>query len=217
MATDGAPARWREARRDAARGLIVEAAWAAVREEGLATLSVRRLAARAGISTPTVYAYFASKSAIYDAMFFEAASTFEAQMTAPYDGETADEVLLEGLTRFLGFCTSDTVRYQLLFQRVLPDFEPSANAYAPAVRALDSSRARLRAAGVTDASSVDLWTALTTGLASQQIANDPGGRRWTDLASRGTAMFLSHCREDTHSLCAAAFGRTAQKNKERRP
>jgi AcrR family transcriptional regulator len=54
MATDGAPARWREARRDAARGLIVEAAWAAVREEGLATLSVRRLAARAGISTPTV-------------------------------------------------------------------------------------------------------------------------------------------------------------------
>jgi AcrR family transcriptional regulator len=196
---DGAPG-WREARREQARGLILHAAWAAVREEGLAALSLRRLAARAGITTPTVYAYFPSKNAIYDAMFSQAATEFDAHMGAPFAGSTAEDVLLEGLHRFLEFCTSDTVRYQLLFQRVIPDFEPSAAAYEPAVRALDGSRARLRAAGVTDAQHLDLWTALTTGLASQQIANDPGGHRWTALAPHATTMFLAHCRAGTPTI-----------------
>ena len=38
-------------------------------KQGLAGLSIRDLAKRAGITTPTVYAYFDSKHAIYDAMF----------------------------------------------------------------------------------------------------------------------------------------------------
>lgn len=194
MSTRDSAARWREARRDAARAVILEAAWAAAREEGLTSLSLRRLAARAGITTPTLYAYFPSKSAIYDAMFFDAATQFEAHMTAPDGGGTPEEILVEGLRRFLDFCTSDTTRYQLLFQRVVPQFEPSAAAYEPAVRALESSRARLRAAGVTDPHDVDLWTALTTGLASQQIANEPGGQRWAVLAGEASAMFLAHCR-----------------------
>ena len=60
---------WRASRRQSARDAIVEAAWALVREEGLAGLSLRDLARRAGITTPTVYSYFESKHAIYDAMF----------------------------------------------------------------------------------------------------------------------------------------------------
>src|ERR1035438_8682924 len=63
------PADWREGRRRSARDAIVRAAWTLVDEEGLAGLSLRDLARRAGITTPTVYAYFESKSAIYDAMF----------------------------------------------------------------------------------------------------------------------------------------------------
>jgi len=67
---------WRQARRRSARDAIVEAAWALVRDEGLAGLSLRDLARRAGISPPTVYAYFDSKNAIYDAMFGAAAAQF---------------------------------------------------------------------------------------------------------------------------------------------
>ncbi|HEY6935279.1 MAG TPA: TetR/AcrR family transcriptional regulator [Marmoricola sp.] len=199
MSTRHAGLRWREARREAARAVILEAAWSAAREEGLTSLSLRRLAARAGITPPTVYAYFPSKNAIYDAMFFEAAAHFEAHMAAPYDGLSPDEILVEGLRRFLEFCTSDSTRYELLFQRVVPQFEPSPEAYEPAVRALDNSKARLRAAGVVDQSHVDLWTALTTGLASQQIANDPGGQRWVSLASQATSMFLAHCRASSQA------------------
>ena len=55
---------WREARRRSAREAIVDAAWELVHQEGLAALSLRDLAGRAGITTPTVYAYFESKHAM---------------------------------------------------------------------------------------------------------------------------------------------------------
>ena len=42
--------------------------------------------------------------------------------------------------RFVDFCTADPARYQLLFQRTLPGFEPSPRSYAPAMRALDGAR-----------------------------------------------------------------------------
>lgn len=183
---------WRTARRQSARATILEAAWAAVREEGLASLSLRDLARRSGITTPTVYAYFDSKSDIYDAMFGQAAEEFLHHMVAPYDTTEPRQVLAASLRRFVDFCTADLARYQLLFQRTIPGFEPSAEAYAPAVRALELSAEVLAANGVTDRRHLDVWTALTTGLVSQQIANDPGGDRWVALIDESVAMFLAH-------------------------
>ena len=49
MSKSPAAADWREAKRRLARASIVEAAWDAVRDEGLAALSLRELATRAGI------------------------------------------------------------------------------------------------------------------------------------------------------------------------
>src|ERR1017187_2226248 len=123
---------WRESRRRSAREAIVEAAWAAVREDGLAGLSLRDLARRAGITTPTVYAYFDSKDDIYDAMFGHAATEFADWMTQPFEETDPSALLLSHVRRFVEFCTSDVPRYQLLFQRTIPDFEPSAESYAPA-------------------------------------------------------------------------------------
>lgn len=68
------------------------------------------------------------------------------------------------------------MRYQLLFQRTIPDFEPSAESYAIAVATFDLGRDMLASAGITDAASLDLWTALLTGMVDQQLANDPGGQ-----------------------------------------
>ena len=184
---------WREARRRSARDAIVDAAWDLVRDEGLAALSLRDLAKRAGITTPTIYAYLDSKNAIYDAMFGRAATEFADRMTEPYDSEDPREVLAGGVRRFVDFCTSDVARYQLLFQRTIPGFEPSAEAFAPAVRALDAVRERLALNGVTDARHVDMWTALTTGLVDQQISNDPGGDRWARLIDDLVTMFLAYC------------------------
>jgi AcrR family transcriptional regulator len=184
---------WRQARRRSARDAIVQAAWALVREDGLAGLSLRDLARRAGISPPTVYAYFDSKNAIYDAMFGEAAAQFADRMAEPYECEDPRELLAAGAQRFTEFCMSDLERYQLLFERCVPGFEPSPQSYAPALRALEGARDVLALNGITDARYLDLWTALITGLVSQQVANDPGGGRWTGLIEESVAMFLAHC------------------------
>jgi AcrR family transcriptional regulator len=164
-----------------------------VRADGLASLSLRDLAKRAGITTPTVYAYFDSKHAIYDAMFACAATEFADRMTEPYDDDDPRRVLVAGVRRFVEFCTSDPARYQLLFQRTIPGFEPSPASFAPAVRALEASRQRLAANGVDAPRHLDMWTALTTGLVDQQISNDPGGTRWSALIDEVVDMFLTHC------------------------
>jgi AcrR family transcriptional regulator len=187
---------WNEARRHSAREVIVDAAWRLVEREGLAGLSLRELAKEAGISTPTVYAYFDSKHGIYDAMFERAATEFAEFMTAPYESSDPRQVVADGVHRFVEFTTSDPARYQLLFQRTIPGFEPSTEAFAPAVRALDHARHRLAAVGITDPRHLDLWTALNTGLVDQQIANDPGGDRWSSLADEAVAMFLDRFAPD---------------------
>ena len=184
---------WRDARRRDASAILVSTAWEIVREVGLGGLSLRDLARRAGITTPTVYAYFESKNAIYDAMFKEAAESFAEYMAKPMDAGDPQSNLAIDAQRFVDFCTSDVPRYQLLFQHLLPGFVPSKEAYAPAVRALEQARERLAQNGVRDPAHWDIWTAVTTGLVDQQIANDPGGDRWSRLVDEVVAMFLAHC------------------------
>src|ERR1035437_3046683 len=115
---------WREARRRSAHDAIMDAAWSMVSEEGLSGLSLRDLARRAGITAPTVYAYFDSKNAIYDAMFGRAATEFAERMAEPIDSDNPREVLAESARRFSQFCTNCPTHYQLLLQSTIPGFEP---------------------------------------------------------------------------------------------
>ena len=66
-------------------------------------------------------------------------------------------------------------------QRTIPGFEPSAESYAPAVRVLELGRQLLHSLGVTDQADFDIGTAIIDGMINQQLANDPGGTRWSAL------------------------------------
>ena len=187
------PTRDRRAeRREASRAEIVNAAWELAREQGLAGLSLRDVAARIGMRPPSLYWYFDSKNAVFDAMFAEGNRELLSRM-ASFDWPTEPRALLREIARaFVEFSAEDPPRAQLLFQRTIPDFEPSPESYALAVEALEEARARLVAAGVADQAHFDLWTALVSGLASQQQANDPGGDRWLRLVDEAVDMFADH-------------------------
>jgi AcrR family transcriptional regulator len=200
---------WRDRRRTSARRAILEAAWELAHDEGLLGWSLRDLAKQAGITPPTVYAYFESKNAIYDAMFGQAAEQFDDYMGQPFDIHDPREHFIAYGRRFFAFCTSDPVRYQLLFQRTIPDFQPSAESFAPSVRALDRLGDLLAANGITEPRHRDLWTGLATGLVSQQVSNDPGGTRWSSLTEEAVDMLLAHCQ-------AARESRTATSRPRRR-
>jgi AcrR family transcriptional regulator len=187
------PTRDRRAeRRDATRAEILEAAWEQAREQGLAGVSLRDIAARIGMRPPSLYWYFASKHAIYDAMFAEGNRVLLDRMAATTWPEEPRELLRTMARMFVQFSAEDTARAQLLFQRAIPDFEPSAESYALAVEVVEQATARLVAAGVREGAQFDLWTALVSGLASQQLANDPGGERYLTLIDDAVDMYADH-------------------------
>src|SRR3954453_13873070 len=61
----------RAERREATKAEILDAAWELVRAEALAGLSLGDLARKGGMQAPSLYSYFDSKHAIYDAMFLQ--------------------------------------------------------------------------------------------------------------------------------------------------
>jgi AcrR family transcriptional regulator len=192
------PIRDRRAERYAAtRREILDAAWELVRADGLESLAMRDLGARVGMRAQSLYVYFPSKYAIFDAMFAGSNHELLRRLTAAAPTRDAVDGLRLLARTFLEFCAEDPVRYQLLFQRTIPKFEPSPEAYAPALRILDNARAALGACGITDVRALDAWTAVTGGIAAQQNANEPGGDRWLKLADEITDMYLGHYRPST--------------------
>ncbi len=187
------PTRDRRAERhEATRTEILDAAWELVRTEGLAGLSLRDLARRVGMKAPSLYSYFDSKHAIYDAMFAQGVREYVGrEALVPSTGDPLAD-LQAGVRFFVGFCTEDPARYQLMFQRTIPGFEPAPETWAMAEEGFERLQERLAAAGVTDERSVDLLTAVGTGLTDQQISNDPGGDRWTRLVDEAIEMFFDH-------------------------
>lgn len=179
-------------RREATRREIIDAAWGAARELGLAKFTLRNVAERVGMRAPSLYSHMDSKMAIYDAMFAQAWTeclnlTLEAEPRCPPDLGGA---LRHYARTFFDFATADLVRNQLMNQRIIPGFEPSKEAYAPAVAALEVLRERMAQHGVTAQDDIDLYVALIGGLVQSQLANDPGGDRWSRLLDRAIDMYL---------------------------
>jgi AcrR family transcriptional regulator len=186
------PMRDRRAERfEATQQEILDVAWGLVRADGLAGLSMRELGARVGLRAQSLYVYFPSKHAIYDAMFLEAnRELLDRRLSVDLDDDPVI-ALRQTARQFVDFCTEDLARYQLLFQRTIPGFEPSEESYAVAREVLDGGRRVLAGVGVTESADVDLYTGLISGLVAQQNANEPGGDRWTRQLDRAIDMYLA--------------------------
>lgn len=179
-------------RHERTRGEILEAAWRLARAEGLAGLTLRDVAREVGMRAPSLYSYFASKHAIHDAMFAQGCRAYlDGHRSLRFTGDALTDLKL-GMRYFVGFCTEDPVRYQLLFQRTIPGFEPAPETFALAVEGLGLLRDKLAEVGITDPAALDLLTAIGTGLTDQQISNDPGGQRWTRLVDEAMEMYHAH-------------------------
>jgi AcrR family transcriptional regulator len=171
---------------------VLEVAWRIARTEGLAGLSLREVASAMGMRAPSLYSYFSSKNAIYDAMYVQGAHEFlRVQATLALSGDPLVDIRL-CLHLFARFCTEDPARYQLMFQRTIPGFEPSPESFALSIRGLEGVRQLLETSGITDPAAMDLLTAIGTGLIDQQLSNDPGGDRWLRLIDEAAEMFVTH-------------------------
>jgi AcrR family transcriptional regulator len=166
-----------------------------MREHGVAGLSLRDLGQKVGMRAQSLYSYFDSKEAIYDALFGEGCrECLERIQRVDRTGDPR-AYFRAGSRAWVDFCLEDHARYQLLFQRTIPGFEPTPESFAPSVEGLEITRQALAAAGATERRDLDLYTGLVSGLVDQQISNDPGGDRWYRLLDDALDMFLAYIDE----------------------
>ena len=179
-------------RRDTGRD-ILDAAWRLAEETGIAGLSFREVARSVGMQAPSLYTYFDSKDALHDAMFAEGYRQLGeavAGWTAQVDGLDPVDALGTVIGLWVGFCQESIARYQVMFTRAIPGWRPSEDAYAVSRQVYEQMTVALEPFGISEPEDVDLYTAVASGLAAQQIANEPGGDRWVRLAPTAAQMLL---------------------------
>jgi len=177
-------------RREAKVASIVASAWQLAREHGIGGVSLHALAREVGMRQPSLYEYFDSKHALYDAMFADGNRQLVERLDTlrlPGDPRAA---LKKHLGVFVAFALEDPARCELLFQRHVPGFTPSPESYALAEEALGRAANLMNEAGVTQPGDIDCIVAMVGGLMEAQLSNDPGGNRWTRHLNRLVDLYV---------------------------
>ncbi len=202
----------RHRRREETIREIVDVAVELMAEHGAAGLSLGDVARRMGIRTPSLYGYFDSKNALYDAVFERGWRQLGADLTPRWTfangsgprmsrAELAD-FALAAANGFARWGIEHPAYAQLMFWRPVPGYQPSAAAYQPAVEvfvqgleAFEGLRRRgLLRADVDVQAAFRQWTVLIAGVVSPQLSNAPhepfDGGTFTSGLPELVAMFL---------------------------
>ena len=185
---------------------ILDIAVEVMTEEGVNGLSLAEVARRLGVQPPSLYKYFPSLMAVYDALFLrgqlEHLDVLRAGMARAEPGLAALQSGLEASGRW---ALTHRAIAELLFWRPVPSFEPSPEAFTPSKEMVDLQRAALADAvaagqlgpGANAEEAVLLVSTMIVGVLSQAFANEPG-LQWGE--GRFTPLFPK-----LMSLLPAAF------------
>ena len=146
-------------------------------------LSLAEVARRLGVQPPSLYKYFPSLMAIYDALFLQGQVDNLTEMRrAMADAEPGLDALRAGLEASGRWSLANRAVAELLFWRPVPSFEPTEEAFAVSVEMVELQRGALADAVVAgqlgpeanDEDAIFLVSTLITGVLSQSFANEPG-------------------------------------------
>lgn len=203
-----AGARPRDRRLERRQQTIEEAlvhAVAIMGETGVGSVSMSEIARRMGMQGPSLYKYFSSLHAVFDALFARGLAAHNEAMFEAMATAAPGVPRVRAMSRAsVQWSVHNSALAQLLFWRPVPGFEPSPSTYATSVHALARIRAELaeavrrkelgRRAKGDDA--LRLLTVVLSGLFTRQAANEPGASFDAGMISRLTDeaidMFLAH-------------------------
>lgn len=169
---------------------LLDTAWALIERDGVAAVTMRELAARIGVQPQSLSGYFPSKAALLDALFREGFTQATQRLSQLPQPDDPRQFLVSSVNDFLAFCVENPGRFHLMLQRSVPGFTPSPKSLETSALSLQIMLDRAAAAGIRSANDVILLRALISGLASEQLANEPGGQRFISQAERAVALLL---------------------------
>lgn len=152
------------------KNALIQAGVEILAEEGVAGLSLRKVAKQAGVSHAAPYAHFADKQALIAAIstegFKQLSARIEAVRLALTDSPSA--LLVEVGWAYVQFALNDPDRFKLMFSSVLekekeyPDFvEISRQNFEQLVSVVETcQQAGVLTAGSSDVVAVSLWSAV---------------------------------------------------------
>jgi AcrR family transcriptional regulator len=174
-------------------------------EQGVGGLTVTEMARRMGVQSPSLYKYFSSLHAVYDALFARGLARLDAALQeALASTPPSTERFRVGVKAVVGWCVEHPGLAQLMFWRPVPGFEPSPETFESSLGQTEDLRAELAEAVRVGAlhpradsdEAVRLLTVLISGLITQQMANQPGAEVetgvFTSLTDELVDMFLAH-------------------------
>ena len=194
---------------------ILDAAWDVMAREGVAALSVREVARAVGLRQQSLTYYFPTKQALLDALFADGFTNLRQRFDLlPPAAEPVDGVVDIACT-FVEHMAARPAAYHLMFQGTVPGFRPSEDSHRIALTVLQELTDRLAAAGITEAADIALVRGLMSGIAAEQIANDPAGRLFLEQTPRGVRAILDALR--TTSVNISSRRRESRSQPKSRP
>lgn len=176
------PEERRQRNHDEMTANILQAAREVMREKGVADLNLQDIARKVGMRAPSLYTYFPSRVAIYEALFVMGMRTYRERLERVFDdyGPTW-EGLCQTMEGYLAFALENPDLYQLLFERPVPGFTPSDEGLAESAKLLDFSRRIAAEAiesgtihpGLSPEVTMNVLIAIMHGFTAQHLANEP--------------------------------------------
>lgn len=198
------PAERRQRNRQEMIDAILDASRVVMRQEGVAALNLNEVARLVGIRTPALYKYFASKAAIYDALFLKAVRLFQEGLDRVWMDHPPGWERIRAIFEYnLTFAHQHPDLYELWSGRPVPGFVPSEEnmqaswkVVADAVKAIEEViDAGVMAPPLPTPEALDLLIAVIRGLTAMHMANEPevpgAAGRFGKLVPSAVALFQS--------------------------
>jgi AcrR family transcriptional regulator len=162
---------------------ILDLAEEVMDEHGVNGLTLAEVARRLGVQPPSLYKYFDSLMAVYDALFRRANEVHLEVLRSAMAGATPGlDALAAGLEASGRWCLAHPSVAQLMFWRPVPSFEPSAGSMAPSIEMVGLQRQALADAaaagqlgpGAGSDEALFAVSVMISGIIGQAMANEPG-------------------------------------------
>jgi AcrR family transcriptional regulator len=125
---------------------LLEAAGRILASDGAAALTVRRIAADAGMSTMNVYSRFGSKQGVVEQLFLRGFALLTEAMTEVTHSDDPLADLRACGEAYRRFALTHQTLYAVMFHGAVPDYEPSPLAYQTGAATLQELADRIQRA-----------------------------------------------------------------------